>query len=804
MWTASFSHPIKLHNMNIDLKKIDWFPGKPALQPQLMTLRVRKKHDPDEESSYITIADDLLVYTDGSILNPPVINNLDEGTTYVFRIINNNIAGGQLDTEFTTPLTYQTDPLTKSYYPGSELAFTANNIRSAMLPYKPFDYGAYFSLAYTRADWFGIYDDAIVFGDSEWQKKDDLPGLKLKDAGSVVLIRMDDQFPSQLNNNIYAFGVNFYVAAEDLPATGIWNLISVASIPNGDGVQVYVNCDTRKVHWRQQKGAVIEEIISAGTINTGAWNRVLVYQSPFWNTTQLWLNSYDPVNGTFTAASKPVIQLLQDGGIHVGATGGIFSNIYCTTILDTTISPARYIDPPLPVGILENYYNPEEKYTIQRKNMIVIEENKIVCTIPPDVPPGPKWFYIQIGAAKFPPVQIEILPMKKVQSPEELDFSPDGGGGNGLKYRFSPLEKGWGGANGGVSWKHIYMQDDGLLVLEAHGDFYDGRSQGTSEDGKPKYHDMPDDPLTPLPWTTRVGAAIVSKDYYGYGRYVVEAQLPAGMGVAPSFWVSHYSKIHPQDPRFEEVVARGLHVQGDQYNGDYYVVEKNEIDLELPSHNANRYFNGVEDMLSSSYPIAWTGQTVAVVQDPDPANIGTWQLNNTAAPDQLASWTKINNEVQLPHQPRKSNMRCSNWKGEIGSGDGSWAEDEFLTMLTSIGKDVWDGAFHEFRFDWYADRVEFYVDGQMIQVNRHYVPDVPGRWKIGLWFPSPQHDDQPWRVEPYGAWAGPANWKYQKMLIKRIAHTPFTDAEAGGPNRLIGETNPFDGLQRMYRTPNPD
>ncbi len=45
-------------------------------------------------------------------------------------------------------------------------------------------------------------------------------------------------------------------------------------------------------------------------------------------------------------------------------------------------------------------------------------------------------------------------------------------------------------------------------------------------------------------------------------------------------------------------------------------------------------------------------------------------------------------------------------------------------MLSSIGKNVWDGEFHEFRFDWYADRVEFYVDGEIIQVNRHFVPDV--------------------------------------------------------------------------------
>ncbi len=75
--------------MNIDLKKINWEPGKAPSKLQLMTLRIRKKSDPDEGSSYITITEDLQVYTDGTILNPPVINDLEEETIYIFRVLNN-------------------------------------------------------------------------------------------------------------------------------------------------------------------------------------------------------------------------------------------------------------------------------------------------------------------------------------------------------------------------------------------------------------------------------------------------------------------------------------------------------------------------------------------------------------------------------------------------------------------------------------------------------------------------------------------------------------------------------------------
>lgn len=786
--------------MNIDLKKINWEPGKAPSQLQLMTLRIRKKSDPDEDQSYLTIAD-VQVHPDGTILNPPAIKNLDEGTNYVFSFHNNDPAGGRLDMEYITPLTYQTQPITKHYYPGSELTFTGNNFRTYMLPNR---WGAYFSLEYTREDWFGKYIDATLLGDTEWKKVDDKAGLKLNAPGSGILIHVDAAFSSSLSTT-YGFGVHFYVAAEDLPATGIWNLISATSLPNGDGVQVYVNCNTKKVHWRQQRGAVAEEIISAGTINTGAWNQVLVgIPTTTWAPT-MWLNSSDSFTGTLTEASKPVIIQLMDGGARIGESGGIFSNFYYVPGGLEHFAFDPYINPHYPVGILEDYYNPEVKYSILRKNMILIDDSRIVCTLPPDVPTGRKRFYIEDRQGNRPAVEIDIQPLAKAQNPVELDFSAEGGGGHGLKYYFSPLEKGWGGANGGVSRKHIYMEDDGLLALEAHGDYYDGHSQGIAEDGNPKYHHLPDDPSTPLPWTTRVGAAIVSKEYYGYGRYVVEAKLPAEMGVAPAFWVSHYSKLYPRDPRFDDALARGLHIQGDQYNGNYYIVEKNEIDIELPSYNASRIFFSVDEMISTVFPISWAGLNVAVLDDPNPANIGTWRLINEAAPDQLTSWTKISDEIQQLNRPRKDNMRCSNWIGEFGYGEGTWSEDEFLTMLTSIGKNVWDGEFHEFRFDWYADRVEFYVDGELIQVNRHFVPDVPGRWKIGLWFPSPPKGDQPWRVDASNAWAGPAaDWKYQKMFIKRIAHTPFSDTEAGGANRLVGESNPFDGLQREYPMPNPD
>jgi hypothetical protein len=781
--------------MNIDLKKINWEPGKEPTQIQLMTLRIRKKSDEDEEGSYTTIADNMQVYTDGTILNPPVIKDLDEETNYVLRVLNNDPAGGKFDMVFTTPATFETEAITKSYYPDSELTYDkSGGFRTAMLP--P-GFGAYYSLEYTPADWFGARHDAILPDNVVWEKKEDLPGIKLQTATDYVQIPMDNAFLDAIKNR-YALGVHFYVAAEDLPATGMWPLIAFGSPPSGDGILVYVNCDTKKIHWRQQRNAVEEEIISVNTINTNAWNQVFIFRATNPADSQLWLNSSNTFTGAITAASIPDIPFLFSG-VYIGSAGGIFSKFYFTTLnIDSAIA-LKYQQPPYPVGILENYDDSSDKYRILRKNMIVIDNNKIIYTLPSDVPAGRKLFYIEDSDGISAAEDITVLPIEKKQSPVEIDFAADSEAPSLFKDFCYPMAKGWGGANGGVSPKHIYVQD-GLLVLEAHGDQYDGHSQGFSEDGTPKVHDIPEDPSHNIPWTTRVGAAITSREYYGYGSYVVEAKLPRDIGVAPSFWTAHYAKVHPQDPRYEQLLAQGLHSQNTRGEGDY-VVSKNEIDMQLPANNANYIFGSLQEMLQVNYTTTWVGQKVAVAEDENTENNGTWQLNNIAAPNQAGSWTKINNEIQRLYRPQKNNIRCINWRGELGEGNGLTfggypLEDEYFSMFTGIGKDVWDEAFHEFRFDWYANRVEYYVDGVMVQVNRSFVPDIPGRWTIGLWFPSEPDRRRPWLVNPDEAWAGPvADWKYQKMLIKRMAHTPFSDEEAGGTNRLVGETNPFDGLQ---------
>ncbi len=230
--------------------------------------------------------------------------------------------------EFTTPGTFQTELIATSYYPGAELAYIeSTNFRDAMLPPSGLR-GAYYSFEYTRTDWFNHYDLANLAFGAEWVKKDDLPGLY---TNAYISLNMDSQFASDVNNQ-YAFGLNFYVAAEDLPASGTWSLIQFSSFPNGDGVHLYVNCDTKKIHWAHQKGTAFQEIVSTDTINTGAWNQVLVFRPSNITASRMWLNASTTFTGAFTAASLAHPLLVSScGGVSVGSPEGTFSRFYYTT-----------------------------------------------------------------------------------------------------------------------------------------------------------------------------------------------------------------------------------------------------------------------------------------------------------------------------------------------------------------------------------------------------------------------------------------------------------------------------------------
>ena len=111
------------------------------------------------------------------------------------------------------------------------------------------------------------------------------------------------------------------------------------------------------------------------------------------------------------------------------------------------------------------------------------------------------------------------------------------------------VDKAWGGDNGGLVPENVEIQD-GVLLLHAHGDGYDGDVVGHNDR------------------ITRVGAGIATRDYYASGRYEVRARIPESSGAASAFWTFHYVEHFPSEEAYWEEPSR---------------VRNSEIDWEFPT-----------------------------------------------------------------------------------------------------------------------------------------------------------------------------------------------------------------------------
>ena len=111
------------------------------------------------------------------------------------------------------------------------------------------------------------------------------------------------------------------------------------------------------------------------------------------------------------------------------------------------------------------------------------------------------------------------------------------------------VDKAWGGDNGGLVPENVELKD-GLLLLHAHGDEYNGDIVGHNQR------------------KTRVGSGIATRDYYASGRYEVRARIPEDYGAASAFWTFHYIEHFPSEAEYWEEPSR---------------VRNSEIDWEFPT-----------------------------------------------------------------------------------------------------------------------------------------------------------------------------------------------------------------------------
>lgn len=291
--------------------------------------------------------------------------------------------------------------------------------------------------------------------------------------------------------------------------------------------------------------------------------------------------------------------------------------------------------------------------------------------------------------------------------------------------------KQWGGLNGGIVAENVLLdRPAGLCELTAYGDLYTGKVKGVDRFGRPSG------------FNTRIGACVVTRDYYGPASYRVVMKPAQREGVCNAFWSFHYEEGYPGSQLFNRHLADDLHISGNEVSG-FYTVRNHEIDIEFPT---------------------------ALKTNPDQEDVDFHHARFNTWRGELRNWDVPNSDVPVS-DPMYSPVNDPEY----------WSEytDDFVNH----GVNLADGQFHELRYDWHLGddpRVEFYIDGVLKHTVRTHIPDIPGRFWAGLWFPSGDLH-----------WAGRgANWVFEKMYIKSIDIIPFVDEFVHV--RPIVETYPYD------------
>lgn len=449
---------------------------------------------------------------------------------------------------------------------------------------------------------------------------------------------------------------------------------------------------------------------------------------------------------------KPVdAQALPSGTFYSDKTyysqqGSAIKNLYISSTPVDNINIQKLLSRQEPVVVFRNLDTLTET-VVPTEWVNSVKNDQVVYTLPTEFTPGSYENFLRFPTGeesnKFP-VKV-VAPQKRT-----TNFSDNYSDNNTLKDNYYLLNRQWGGANGGVVAENVFIRD-GELILRAQGDLYTGNIQGVDSDGNPKFHTHPDDPKLGQPWTNRVGACVVFKEKTGYGSYEIDAFIPNNLGVCYAMWTFFYNEIYPNDPRWDDFIADGLHPQGNVEDG-YYITRNHEIDIEFPSHLDGGIYN----------------------------------------------------------QPSLSNMKCNTWRGELQNWDVPYTDptywEEYRDNLTPVGFNIADGNYHRLRFDWHNDRVEFYIDGVLKRINTNTekgntIPNIPGHFTFGLWFPSSPMLTKPWLVRPERAWAGgvidpidggmKADFDIVEMKVREFNFTPFNEP---GEN-VVGETYPFGGYR---------
>lgn len=271
--------------------------------------------------------------------------------------------------------------------------------------------------------------------------------------------------------------------------------------------------------------------------------------------------------------------------------------------------------------------------------------------------------------------------------------------------------KQWGGDNGGVHPANVKLVG-GNLILEAHGDAYTGSV--TNDTGR----------------RTRVGAAVVTRNYYASGLYEVRAKVPSALGACTAFWPFHYINYAAGDT---------------PYWAEPSPIRNTEIDWEMATDQISNPMTGVHSAISFQYQRAnnWGGQ-----------------------------WGGEGGEDS----------------GRIDHGS-SVADGAFHTygIGWNAGTELGGGLRT-------AGTVKWYFDGALVYTytgktfGQDNVPYRGARFWIGIWFPASGYSalTAPGTTTSYTGWAGNPSFNVAQLEIQWVHITPA----ASNRDTWVTESNP--------------
>ena len=409
-------------------------------------------------------------------------------------------------------------------------------------------------------------------------------------------------------------------------------------------------------------------------------------------------------------------------------SGGVYREMFIRNAPMTPVRTALVIAPRVALDVVFTNMETGVSYSA-RQSILKSEPSKLTISVP-QVPDGNYEVDCRYGGVEESNRKIfTVRSFQARTTPLHVNFATDTV--DHIRSQLMVAHKQWGGANGGVSSENVLLDRlNGVCEITALGDNYVGPIRGTTRTGGASDTNV------------RIGGCIVTRDYFGPGSYRILCKPVSLPGVCTAVWTFHYEEGYPGSVLYDLHLQDGIHILGEEANG-FYTVRNHEIDIEFPTalkSNPNQ-----EDVSFHN------------------ARFNTWR-------GELRNWNVPNPDVPMGDAMYSPVPDQAYWS-------------EYTDDFVNHGVNLADQQYHELRFDWHLGddpRVEYYIDGVLMHTVRTHIPDIPGRYWAGMWFPSSSTH-----------WAGRgAAWIAQHMLVKELTIIPFAD-EAEFSNNVV-ETYPLD------------